>query len=133
MANYELCTKAIVSLFDGQNYMEGKVDGTLTLSENLSDLGGMAIALEALNTLLENSTEAERKKAYIEFFTSYGISWRNKDRPKKALESLFTNSHAPSQFRVNLIVKQFVEFYQAFDISEGDPGWTDPKDRIVLW
>ena len=133
VANYELCTKAIVSLFDGQNYMEGKVDGTLTLSENLSDLGGMAIALEALNTLLENSTEAERKKAYIEFFTSYGISWRNKDRPKKALESLFTNSHAPSQFRVNLIVKQFVEFYQAFDISEGDPGWTDPKDRIVLW
>lgn len=131
--NYEKITKAIVKLFDGVKYMHGEVDGELTLSENLSDLGGMAIALEALNDILGDSPEKKRKQAYIDFFTSYAISWRNKDRPKKALESLYRNSHSPAQLRVNLIVQQFAEFYIAFDIKPNEQGWIDPADRIVMW
>ena len=75
----------------------------------------------------------ERKKAYKEFFISYAISWRNKDRPKKAKQSLYTNSHAPAHLRVNLIVKQFEEFYWAFDIKPTSHGFVHKKTRIALW
>ena len=132
---YTKLTKKVVDLFDGIEYMKGKIDGELTLSENLADIGGLAISLEALNKILKegNKNETERKKAYKEFFTSYAISWRNKDRPQKARDSLFTDSHAPAQFRVNKIVHQFPEFYTAFDIKKEDKGWIDPDDRVVLW
>ena len=129
---YEKLTKKILNLFDGVEYMGGKVDGELTLSENLSDLGGMSIALEALNETLGSDME-ERKKAYRDFFTSYAISWRNKDRPLKASTALFTNSHSPAYLRVNVIVKQFEEFYIAFDIKPEDKGWIAPKDRVTIW
>ena len=130
--NYKELTKKIVKLFDGTSYMGGEVDGELTLSENLSDLGGMAIALEALNSTLGTDLE-ERKEAYRDFFISYAISWRNKDRPKKAKQSLYTNSHAPAHLRVNLIVKQFEEFYIAFDIQPHHTGFVSKKSRIALW
>lgn len=132
---YNKLTKKVVELFDKEKYMDGEIDGELTLSENLADVGGMAIALEALNKTLdgEKAGEKEKKSAYVDFFKSYAISWRNKDRPQKARDSLFSDSHAPAKFRVNKIVQQFPEFYIAFNINKGDEGWIEPEDRIVLW
>ncbi len=125
-------TKALIALFDGQGYMGGKVDGKLTLSENLADLGGLAIALQALNDTLPADGIA-RKKAYKEFFISYAVSWRNKDRAKKAKQSLLLDRHAPAPLRVNLIVKQFEEFYHAFDITPEDPDYIPKELRVKLW
>jgi putative endopeptidase len=125
-------TRALIDLFDGQDYMGGKVNGKLTLSENLADLGGIAIALQALSESLPKDN-AGRKKAYKEFFTSYAVSWRNKDRAKKAKQSLLLDRHAPAPLRVNLIVKQFEEFYIAFDIKPEDSGYIPPELRIKLW
>lgn len=125
-------TKTLIELFDGQNYMGGKVNGKLTLSENLADLGGIAIALQALSESLPKDL-AGRKKAYKDFFISYAVSWRNKDRVKKAKQSLLLDRHAPAPLRVNLIVKQFEEFYIAFDIKPEDPGYIPPHQRIRLW
>jgi predicted metalloendopeptidase len=125
-------TKSLIDLFDGKDYMGGKVNGKLTLSENLADLGGIAIALQALSELLPKDP-IKIKEAYKEFFTSYAVSWRNKDRAKKAKQSLLLDRHAPAPLRVNLIVKQFEEFYTAFDIKPEDPGYIPPEERIKLW
>lgn len=131
---YNHMTKALIDLFDGVPYMGGKVNGKLTLSENLADLGGMAIALDALQHIMPAYLdEAAQKNVYTEFFVSYAVSWRNKDRPKKAKEALFIDVHAPPPLRVNLIVRQFEEFYKAFDIGPGDPGYIAPEERIRLW
>ena len=132
---YMKLTTKIVQLFHNEEYMHGKINGELTLSENLADLGGMSIAMEALQSILakEKATDASRKKAYRDFFISYAISWRNKDRPKKALESLKSDAHAPAKFRVNKIVVQFDEFYEAFGIGETDPGFLPSANRIKLW
>ena len=81
----------------------------------------------------EGYNDAAKKKAYKEFFTSYAVSWRNKDRKKKAEQSLLLDKHAPAILRVNLIVPQFDEFYIAFDIGKSDPGYIAPADRIKLW
>jgi putative endopeptidase len=130
---YEEKAQQVVKLFHNELYMGGKVDGEFTLSENLADLGGMAIALEALNALVRGKSEAETKQMYKDFFTSYAVSWRNKDRPKKAKESLKSDPHAPAPLRVNLIVAQFEEFYKAFDIHPDDKSYIPPEKRVQLW
>jgi len=129
---FEKLTQSLVDFYDGTGYMGGKVDGELTLSENLADLGGLAISLHALQSELPADTGL-RKKAYVDFFTSYAVSWRNKDRAKKAKQALFSDVHAPAHLRVNLVVRQFAEFYEAFGIGPEDPGFIPPEKRIRLW
>jgi putative endopeptidase len=132
---YDATTKSLIKLYDGQDYLGGKVNGLLTLSENIADIGGLAIALDALNSELRiiKADAKTQKKAYKDFFTSYAVSWRNKDRPRKARQALYLDVHAPAPLRVNLVVRQFAEFYEAFDISEDNPGWIPPNDRVLLW
>lgn len=125
--------QAVVLLFDGVEYMSGKVNGKTTLSENIADLGGLAIALTALNMELKGAPAAMKKKSHREFFTSYAVSWRNKDRVRKAKQALTLDVHAPAPLRVNLIVQNFQEFYDAFDIQEGDEGWIPIEGRVKLW
>lgn len=129
---YKSMSRAVVELFDGQKYMGGRVNGKMTLNENLADLGGMAIALEALNTILPKD-DAARKAAYRDFFTAFAVSWRQKDRPKKARQALLLDVHAPPYYRVNLTVHQFEEFYTAFDITPDSKGYIAPEQRIKFW
>ena len=132
---YKDMSQALVDLFNKETYMGGKVNGELTLSENIADLGGVSIALEALEMEFAKGDydNTAKKNAYKEFFTSYAVSWRNKDRAKKAEQSLLLDKHAPAPLRVNLIVRQFSEFYAAFDIGESDPGYIPVNKRIQLW
>jgi putative endopeptidase len=129
---YKSMSRAVVELFDGKKYMGGKVDGKMTLNENLADLGGMAIALEALNAILPKDN-ALRKAAYRDFFIAFAVSWRQKDRPKKARQALLLDVHAPPYYRVNLTVCQFEEFYFAFDIKPGSKNYVSPEERISFW
>jgi predicted metalloendopeptidase len=99
--------------------MHHHIDGKLTLSENIADLGGLAIALDALNVRLQSETMEVKKAAYKQFFTAYAVSWRIKERPKKQLQGLFMDKHAPTPLRVNLVVNQFQEWYDAFDVFSG--------------
>lgn len=132
---YEKISQGLVEMYEGEEYLGGRVDGRLTLSENIADIGGVAISLTALREyMLEKKMSAsERLDALRDFFTSYAVSWRNKDRPRKARQSLYLDVHSPAPLRVNMVVRQFKEFYDAFDIHEGDEGWIPEKDRIQLW
>ena len=132
---YEAMTAALVDMYGAEEYAGGRVDGHLTLSENIADIGGVAISLDALQDYLreQGATEAEKREAFRDFFTSYAVSWRTKDRPRKAKQALYLDVHAPAPLRVNLVVRQFAEFYEAFGIKEGDPGWIDVGERIQLW
>lgn len=132
MRTYNSLTQALITLFHGQAYMGGKVDGELTLSENLADLGGLAIALQALESDMPRDPE-KRKAEYRDFFTSYAVSWRQKDRQKKARQSLLLDNHSPTPLRVNLIVRQFEAFYTAFDIPSTDANYIPPELRVRLW
>jgi putative endopeptidase len=102
------------------------------LDENLADLGGMAIALQALLEEIGDNT-SKRIPFLRDFFIAYAISWRLKDRSKKASQALQIDQHAPPEFRVNLIVSQFPEFYEVFKVSEDSPMWIPPEKRIKLW
>jgi putative endopeptidase len=118
-SNYKEITSHLVKMFHAHILMHHHIDGRLTLSENIADLGGLAIALDALNVRLQGETFAIKKAAYKQFFIAYAVSWRIKERPKKQLQGLFMDKHAPTPLRVNLVVNQFQEWYDAFDISSG--------------
>lgn len=132
-ATYRRMAGDVERLFEGAEYMGGHVSGKLTLSENLADLGGLAIALTALKDLLRGAPLEEMKKAYREFFISYAVSWRQIDRPEKARQALSLDVHAPPPLRVNMIVRQFQEFYDAFDVPSDAAGVIPPSERIQFW
>ena len=122
-----------VMLYQKQHIHGGVVNGRRTLSENLADLGGLAIALEALRQTLVGKSVGDQMTAFRDFFISYAVSWRTKQRPEKAKQALLLDRHAPAQLRVNLVVRQFQEFYDAFGIKEGVAGYVPVAERIVFW
>lgn len=132
---YNRRTQQLVTLFNKQKVLGHPVNGTLTLSENISDLGGMAIALDGLLIKLNkmNVSEAQRKEAYRQFFIAYAVSWRVKEKPAKVIQSLFLDRHAPTPLRVNLIVSQFQEWYDAFDIQPSDKAYIPLDERIRIF
>ncbi|WP_241003406.1 M13-type metalloendopeptidase [Mycoplasma sp. Mirounga ES2805-ORL] len=117
--------KAMIELFDGQETEFGKCNGQLTLSENIADGGGISCALAAAKS--EDNFDAK------EFFTNWAIIWRGLDKEKYAQMLLASDVHAPRKLRANQQVKNLDEFYETFDIKEGDPMYLEPEKRVKIW
>lgn len=132
---YNEKAKGLIDLYNKQRVYGFPVNGKKTLSENIADIGGMSIALDVLKSKLDSMkmTEDERKQAYRDFFTSYAVSWRLKDKKKKRIQALIMDRHAPAFLRVNLVVSQFQEWYDAFDIKPGDNLYQPPEKRIIIF
>jgi predicted metalloendopeptidase len=111
------------------------VNGSLTLSENIADLGGLAIALEALNNILirKRASLVEKKRQYREFFISYAVSWRIKEKKAASLQGLILDRHAPALLRVNLVVSQFQEWYDVFEVTDTNKLYIPPENRIQIF
>jgi predicted metalloendopeptidase len=124
---YRRRAAAVVRLYESVPYRGMDVDGSLTLVENIADLGGLEFALAGLRRALGRAATKEELR---EFMTSYAISWRSKDRLRRAAELLATDPHAPPRLRVNHAVRQLDEWYDAFDIGPDCPGYIAPERRI---
>lgn len=132
---YNEQTKELVQLYNKQRIFGLPVSGVKTLSENIADIGGMSIALDALNKKLStlNFTEKEKKEQYQQFFISYAVSWRLKEKKKKRIQALILDKHSPPSLRVNLVVSQFEEWYSAFDIKPIHKLYIPPEKRIHIF
>jgi putative endopeptidase len=126
---------ALVKLFNKTEYFGHNLNGFLTLSENIADLGGVSIALAALKQRLKQkaANPQETKKQICDFFISFAVSWRTKERKEKAIQSLFMDVHAPPEARVNNIVSQFDEWYDCFNIMPGDKLYKESSKRISIF
>jgi predicted metalloendopeptidase len=126
---------ALIRLYNKTHYFGRHLNGHLTLSENIADLGGVAFALEALKRRLKarRASQAETKKEICDFFISFAVSWRTKEKKEKAMQSLFMDVHAPPHARVNNIVSQFDDWYEYFNIKPGDRLYRAPEDRIKIF
>lgn len=135
VAAYQKKTKALIELYSKTKYFGHSLNGYLTLSENIADLGGVDIALAALKSVLKQRKAGPEtiKKELRDFFMSYAVSWRTKEKKAKAMQSLFMDVHAPPPARVNNIVCQFDEWYEAFDITPGEALYKDPQHRIRIF
>lgn len=111
--------------FEGLDSYGAKVNGKLTVSENVADLGGVACALEA----------AKRDKDFSvhEFFVNFATIWRMKAREEYMQMLASVDVHAPAKWRTNVIVSNFDEFHKEFDVKEGDGMWRAPENRVIIW
>jgi putative endopeptidase len=130
-SKYKMRSNNLVRLFNKARVEKIHIDGELTLNENIADLGGLAIALDALKRAV--NIEKNRKDILKNFFISYAVSWRKKIAKQKLRQSLFLDKHAPTNLRVNLIVSQFDEWYEAFDVLESNKLYIAPEKRIRIF
>ncbi len=115
---------------DGQ-----KVNGALTIGENIGDLGGLGIAYLAFG-LAQQDRPAETIDGFTadqRFFLSWATAWQGKTRPAETVRRLTVDPHSPPEFRCNQVVRNLDAFYAAFAVSEGDDLWLDPADRVAIW
>lgn len=137
-AAFKKLTDALVAQYDGFCPLdEGKtcVNGTLTLGENIGDLGGLSMAYRAYQISL-NGEEApiiEGLTGDQRFFMAWGQVWRNKIRDKALAQQMVGDPHAPARYRVNGVVRNFDEWYEAFGITEDHELYLAPEDRIRIW
>ncbi|MGI8880991.1 MAG: M13 family metallopeptidase [Jatrophihabitans sp.] len=111
------------------------VNGALTVGENIGDLGGLTISYaaylislaDAEPEMLDGLTGPQR------LFYSWGAIWQGKSRDEEAIRRLATDPHSPAEFRCNAVVRNLQEFYEAFDLVEGDQLWLAPQDRVRIW
>jgi putative endopeptidase len=111
------------------------VQGDQTLGENIADLGGVSIALEALQRSL-----AHKKMGLIDgftpeqrFFIAWAQIWRTKYRDDALKSYVTTNVHSPGHLRAIGPLVNVPEFYTAFGITEDDPMWLSPEQRTKIW
>lgn len=134
--HYNRRTRGLMKLFSHEKVHGKRVSGKDTLSENIADLGGLGIALQALKDALQNQGIVDPikvKEEYKKFFVSFAVSWRTTVREKKIDRALATDPHSPPYLRVNLVVRQFDEWYFAFDVRDDSPMYVKPEDRIRIF
>lgn len=132
---YKRKSAELIYLFNKQTIYGKHIHGDSTLSENIADLGGLAISLEALKSsqARRGVVGSEVLAEFREFFIAFATSWRTKYRKEKLENMLSTDSHAPAFLRVNLTVTQMEEWYQAFGVDETSPMYIPPEKRISIF
>lgn len=112
-----------------------KVNGALTIGENIGDLGGSTIAHKAYKIAvggkvaptIDSFTGDQR------FFLGYAQIWRSKIRSEAMKVRLATDPHSPGEFRCNQILKNLSEFHNAFGVKPGDALFMDESERVRIW
>ena len=120
---------------------EHRVNGALTIGENIGDLGGLAIAWRAYRISLGESPDGTPAEPPVidglsgaeRFFLSWAQAWQLKARDEEVIRLLAIDPHSPNEFRCNQIVRNIDGFYDAFAVTEADALWLDPKDRVTIW
>ncbi len=106
------------------------LNGQLTLSENLSDLAGLAAAYDAFKA--SPAGKAAGVEADREFFTGFARSWRTKMREATMRRAVQTGSHSPAQYRT-YTVRNLDPWYEAFDVKPGQGLYLPPAQRVRVW
>lgn len=109
-----------VKLSNGEN-----VNGSLTVGENIADIGGMACVLD----ILKDTQSVD----YESFFESNADIWREICTKEYEELKLKNDSHSPNKVRVNAVLPQFDEFYKTYGVKEGDNMYVKPEDRLKIW
>jgi putative endopeptidase len=136
--SFEQRTGALISQYsdlEPEQTPGHKVNGELTIGENIGDLGGLSIAHKAY-LIARGDERPEPVDGYTDeqrLFLSWGAIWQSKSRTEMVLQRLATDPHSPNEFRCNQIVRNVPEFYQAFNVTESDALWLDKDQRVKIW
>ncbi len=122
--------------FESYNPLPGmKINGRLTMGENIGDLSGIAVAYRAYKISLNGKT-APVVGGFTgdqRFFLGYAQIWRTKARDEALRNQLLTDSHSPGQYRAFVPLTNIDAFYTAFNLKPGDKLYRAPEDRVRIW
>ncbi len=135
-SGFKRLTDQLVGQFNGYEAVPGTmVNGNLTLGENIADLGGLAVAYEAMKRATEatpdqNIDGLSRDKR---FFANWATVWRRNFTPDELKIRLTTDPHAPANFRAMGAPSNLPAFATAFQCKTGDAMVRDGDKQIVIW
>ena len=125
LAHFETLAQEMINEFDGLPFAGGTVNGTLTVSENIADAGGLSCALEA--------AEKETDVSLEDFFINWAKIWRTKAKEQYQQLLLAIDVHGPAKLRANIQVQNIDSFFTTFGIEPGDGMYRAPEDRVQIW
>ena len=135
-AKFDQRSKLYIDQFDNYVVLDSMhVNGKASLGENIADLGGIAIAIDAFK-----KTEQYKKGEKINgltpmqrYFMGYALGWLHQQRDESLANQIMTDVHAPAFLRVNGPMANIPEFYEAFNVKEGDKMWRADSVRVRIW
>ena len=137
-AEFERRAEALIGQYDALSpagLPEHHVNGALTVGENIGDLGGLTIALQAYRIATEGA-----EPPVLDGFTgvqrvllSWAQVWRAATRAEEAVRRLAVDPHSPPDLRCNAVVTNLDAFHEAFDVRETDALFTPPGQRVRIW
>ncbi len=135
-AEFENRTGALVAQYSAfAPFDDLHVNGEFTLGENIGDLGGITIGLLAYEMSL-NGEEAPVIDGFTgvqRVFLGFSQVWRSKSRDEALRQQIATDPHSPAIYRANGPVRNVPEWYEAFNVEEGDALYLPPEKRVKIW
>lgn len=138
-AEFAKRTRALIDQYDVLSPAdlsdEHTVNGEFTIGENIGDLGGLSIALQAYRISL-NGQEApviDGLTGLQRVFFGWAQVWRTKARPEEAIRRLAVDPHSPAEFRCNAVVRNIDAFHEAFELTPDDALYLAPEERVKIW
>ncbi len=131
-------TEKFVDYFGNLEVNGLRVNGKLTCGENIADHAGVTIAYHALQKKLEREggDETVDELGFTpkqRLFVGWARAWAAKLTPELAKQLIARDPHAPNEVRTNGVLAIVPEFYEAFNVTEGDRMYVAPEDQPKLW
>ena len=134
-AHFKASSAQLARQYDGYRpFPDLAVNGALTLSENIADVAGLAVAYDAYRLSLggKEAPPAQGLGGDQQFFLSFAQSWRSKSREAALRRRVLTDGHAPPEYRGDT-VRNLDAWYAAFDVKAGQRLYLAPADRVRVW
>lgn len=135
--NFEEATKKLAEQYSKYEPVKGTfVNGLFTNGENIADLGGVAIAYDALQMYLKDKGNPGKISGFDQnqrFFLSWATIWRTKSTEKYMINQVKTDPHSPGMYRAVGPLVNTEAWYKAFGVKEGDKHYKKPEERIKIW
>jgi putative endopeptidase len=139
LAAFQKRTSALITQYDAYSPRQlpddARVNGALTVGENIGDLGGLGIALKAYDIALagEPAPVIDKLTGIQRVFLGFAQIWQAKSRDAEALRLLAIDPHSPSEFRCNGTVRNIDVFYTAFNVTAEHELYLPPAERVQIW
>ena len=135
-ARFRLRAGQLAAQYASYNVLDGRrLNGDLTLGENIGDLSGLSVAYKAYQLSLGDSAPPviDGFTGPQRFFLGWAQIWRRKYRDEELRMRLLTDPHSPSEFRCNGVVTNMPEFHEAFGVKAGDRLYRPAAERVKIW
>jgi len=134
-AHFKASSAQLIKQYDGYHpFPDLAVNGTLTVSENIADVAGVAAAYDAYRISLggQQAPTVQGLTGDQQFFVSFAQGWRRKARERAIRRQVLTDGHAPAEYRGNT-VRNLDAWYAAFAVKPGDALYLAPTERVRIW